>query len=839
MFWNSITRNENSKCGKEMEECLNPVWNKNKKKKKPAADNRKCSYLISAVPSLKLPATAVDSISSAHLPAINSDAVVLDMKKRFFRVNAADGKQSRATTPTTLLSLSPPPSRGMPGTELTHYLDMVDDSPNHASPRTNASPRAPSPKNGQRPTMAITITAAGTMNSTNTPSCGTPQTPFHAFGKQKSSTMFGVSGFFSEDSEQLSRAAMVQWEQQKAREKEIEARRQQQADRLVSRKQQEIEDLKISWLRVVHITRGWQRVAQLHHTRKARRVLQAFFVPRWRLRFQKRKARMQRRWLTCVYKSTMERPTPQTLKKTSFFNKWPLGVLVRVSRLLQPRAYLRGEVIAFEGDAGLHMYILDNGQVGISVRRKGENSKSRDIKTGIHIATLKGYGIHFGEFSLLSDEPRMATLYCVERVCLWQLTRFDLFWCMETLPPHIKAEVSKNADDRRRENMWKLYQLSVHSLRMNAVFNDWPSEPLQELIENFTAHVYKEDDQIIHQGDIGEGVYFVARGKVGLYHDKGDGNRVLQCAVTAPYMFGEEAVLFLETQPFGAAAITKCEVWRLPKKAFHNVLMKNPQRFIKAKKIININRAKRLPVVPIRSLKRSGMFPDGTTAETVLKKFQSMMFSRVYDRTDTLVSVATPQNEMLFIQNGSVQRSDGPIIPAGRFIGTPQSLNSKADGQWSHSYKALERADVWVVMKKDFQTFLEEVPEDVQRAILIGQALPTNLKKLNSFRRRSLLAVVQQQVAATQKEREPADAETQSASTNQKSKLTKDNLQKAQTQQKATQRQQSNAGPPKIRKPQEVDIETNWKLSATAKHLVRGVAGSSKAGAKLPVEFSR
>jgi CRP-like cAMP-binding protein len=77
--------------------------------------------------------------------------------------------------------------------------------------------------------------------------------------------------------------------------------------------------------------------------------------------------------------------------------------LKHVAEAATEHTYPDGEVIAEQGDAGDEMHIVVSGQIGVVVDSKA--GQSREI-------ARRKRGEYVGEMSILSEEPRMASLVC-------------------------------------------------------------------------------------------------------------------------------------------------------------------------------------------------------------------------------------------------------------------------------------------------------------------------------------------------------------------------------------------------------------------------------------------
>jgi CRP-like cAMP-binding protein len=72
-----------------------------------------------------------------------------------------------------------------------------------------------------------------------------------------------------------------------------------------------------------------------------------------------------------------------------------------ITRRFAQRTYQTGDVIIHQGHIGIGLFIIVTGEVDVS-REDGEGHKT-------HLATM-GRGDFFGEFSLIDEAPRIATV---------------------------------------------------------------------------------------------------------------------------------------------------------------------------------------------------------------------------------------------------------------------------------------------------------------------------------------------------------------------------------------------------------------------------------------------
>jgi len=106
------------------------------------------------------------------------------------------------------------------------------------------------------------------------------------------------------------------------------------------------------------------------------------------------------------------------LRKVPVFEELGKKDLEEFAKIVHRRLFKANEVIFWEGEPGVGMYIIQNGAVEISKMR--ENGQKEVL------AVLKD-GDFFGELALLDESPRSATALALEESHIIGLFRPDLF----------------------------------------------------------------------------------------------------------------------------------------------------------------------------------------------------------------------------------------------------------------------------------------------------------------------------------------------------------------------------------------------------------------------------
>jgi CRP-like cAMP-binding protein len=112
----------------------------------------------------------------------------------------------------------------------------------------------------------------------------------------------------------------------------------------------------------------------------------------------------------------------QILSKVPAFSGLSARELKEVAAIVHKREYRAGEPVFAQGDPGLGMYIIQEGEVSISISGKEDGDRE--------LAVL-GDGDFFGELALIDESPRSANARCKTDCILIGFFRPDLFELIE------------------------------------------------------------------------------------------------------------------------------------------------------------------------------------------------------------------------------------------------------------------------------------------------------------------------------------------------------------------------------------------------------------------------
>ena len=112
----------------------------------------------------------------------------------------------------------------------------------------------------------------------------------------------------------------------------------------------------------------------------------------------------------------------QILSKVPAFSGLSPRELKEVATIVHKREYRLGEPVFSQGDPGLGMYIIQEGEVSITL--SGKDNEEREL-------AVLSEGDFFGELALLDESPRSANARCKTECILIGFFRPDLFELIE------------------------------------------------------------------------------------------------------------------------------------------------------------------------------------------------------------------------------------------------------------------------------------------------------------------------------------------------------------------------------------------------------------------------
>lgn len=214
------------------------------------------------------------------------------------------------------------------------------------------------------------------------------------------------------------------------------------------------------------------------------------------------------------------RPSPGA----SLFASLGHGELETMLESLELRDFEAGETIVEEGAPGDSLFAIVEGRVEVM----------RTLKTGRRrtVAVLEE-GDFFGEMSLLSHVPRMATVRAFESTAVLELTRERLARIVQRHP-----SVEAVLREFHRERLLDIV------LRSNPLFRLLTLEQREVLSHDFELRARPAGATLLEQGQPADALYLLLQGQCQVLHRDPDQGERLVRTLGEGDMFGEIALMF-------------------------------------------------------------------------------------------------------------------------------------------------------------------------------------------------------------------------------------------------------------------------------------------------------
>ena len=267
-------------------------------------------------------------------------------------------------------------------------------------------------------------------------------------------------------------------------------------------------------------------------------------------------------------KSELPKPSIESLQKASLFKSWPDIHLVQERLLLH--SVDSGTIIVHEGEqASSGLFFLASGVVEV-VKKKERSIKGISSNNKQLVSTLSAPSL-FGEYSILTDEPRHATIRAITEVDLWVLRKSDFINLFSSLPEAASQQVQFSAFEQRKSVMFQAYPMTPVLLRNCQLFKDVSDVLLIALIEKLQPYFVPAGDVVCKAGEVAADVYFLRHGKVGVFKSAANQETLLK-KLGPPAVFGEMALLFVQKRIATIRTLTPCALWLLSKADFLSAL---------------------------------------------------------------------------------------------------------------------------------------------------------------------------------------------------------------------------------------------------------------------------
>jgi CRP-like cAMP-binding protein len=213
---------------------------------------------------------------------------------------------------------------------------------------------------------------------------------------------------------------------------------------------------------------------------------------------------------------------PEQFLPLPLFSELPREVFRPVVQALKLRRLSDGEFVIREGEPGIAFYLVATGQVRVFATSGGRQVE----RTRLHEGAL------FGEMSLLTQQPRTASVQVVDEADIFELSR-ESMTALTAEVPTLAVALDKFARERLLKNL----------LATSPLFRPFNHQQQLDLIRRFDGHEVAVGTVVIREGDAGQGLFVVLSGEVEVSKRQAAGGELSLARLRAGDVFGEMSLL--------------------------------------------------------------------------------------------------------------------------------------------------------------------------------------------------------------------------------------------------------------------------------------------------------
>ena len=255
------------------------------------------------------------------------------------------------------------------------------------------------------------------------------------------------------------------------------------------------------------------------------------------------------------------------LTPLKIFQNLECAVIQAVASEVIKKSLPEGETLFTQGDLGDAFYILTSGKVRVSVYSAGS--------VGTFVNDLKiGEGI--GEISLLTGQPRTATVTAIENSELLCLTKSDFDRLAQEHPSLLTGLASQ---------LLSRFQQDQTRVALKNFFGDIDDALLRDLLRNLDCGHCDSGQTLFNQGEPGDAMYIIIQGRLRMTAKDPDGTQRVLNEVGAGECVGEFALLAESGTPESLRSATvyatrSTDMIIITRPVFENLLHQYPQVLI-------------------------------------------------------------------------------------------------------------------------------------------------------------------------------------------------------------------------------------------------------------------
>ncbi len=259
------------------------------------------------------------------------------------------------------------------------------------------------------------------------------------------------------------------------------------------------------------------------------------------------------------------------LRSNELLRRLDRRTMKMLARVLMPVELPAGQALFQQGAPGDRLYFVASGRLR-AVRTLSDGTK--------HILGEVGPSEIVGEAALLTDEPRYATVECIEDSNVLSLSRDHFQKLLADHPEEIQffaKLITRRHEDTHREKYRPVSRDLLEFLRTVPLFAALPRAVLGEIESHLVWLHLPAGHDLMKQGDPSDGLYVVLGGRLAFQAQDAQGALIRSGTFGRGELIGELAILTGEKRSATVTALRDCELVKLPDISVQRLLKESPK----------------------------------------------------------------------------------------------------------------------------------------------------------------------------------------------------------------------------------------------------------------------
>eukprot|EP00755_Sulcionema_specki_P014057 Sspe_Gene.9082::Locus_3060_Transcript_1_1_Confidence_1.000_Length_2486::g.9082::m.9082 len=391
------------------------------------------------------------------------------------------------------------------------------------------------------------------------------------------------------------------------------------------------------------------------------------------------------------------------------FAGWPPAALKVIADGLQTKLCFEEDYLCYEGEPGMLVYIC-RGAVDVVIKERVTERTGRVRSQKATVDTM-GAGTVFGEFSMFTDLPMIASL-CASEPCLVLIVSLQCFRsALEVLPEEDVRELAAEAGNRHKALLRRTFKMRVDKVVGNDLLKHLDHALVERLLESMVPEVLLSGSVVYKAGEKPMGCYIVARGAVQLLRNDSSVDE----AKGGGQLFGEDELVFSELRRTTAVVVKPTELWRIDKDTFNDTLLLSPKDLLAFRNLRNSREAHLMWKNPLSSdfVNMHVGAQLGAVSPKLRRAFAASVRPLIFSTGEIVAQRGHLASSIYLLIAGEIEGGGTTLRPVS-LLGLDEVANS---ARHETTWRAVRRCYGWSMGSTTFRRILEPTPVRRRRRV--------------------------------------------------------------------------------------------------------------------------